>query len=160
MADQATLNRNGGPRVAIDSPVTEGVFGNLTEFVNDCTTLAELQAKLAVQDLKVGAGKATVPVIGLVAGGALAIASLPVLLLGLGELIYFYGGLERHWAYLIVAGVALVLGGLLAWLLGTRFGPVLSSFDHSREELTRNLAWIKTVLAHSGRSPRHHRRVG
>jgi hypothetical protein len=158
MADQATLN--GGPRVSIDSPLTEGVLGNLAEFASDCTTLAELQAKLALLDLKESAGKAAVPVIGLALGAALALASLPVLLLGLGELIVAFGGLGRHWAYLIVAGVALATGGLLAWLLGTRFGPALESFGRSREELTRNVSWVKTVLAHSGRRPTSHRRVG
>ncbi|MEO6809667.1 MAG: hypothetical protein ABI353_11200, partial [Isosphaeraceae bacterium] len=59
MADQATLN--GGPQVRINSPLIEGVIGNLAEFGNDITTLAELQAKLALIDLKEGGTRAAVP---------------------------------------------------------------------------------------------------
>ena len=146
------MNVNGGPRVNIDSPLTGGVLGNLAEFASDCTTLLELQSRLAVEDLKDSAARAVVPVGGAAFGVALALGALPVALLGVGELVVQYGGLTRGWSYVIVAVAALVLGGLSAWLFGSRIGASFESFHRSREELTRNLAWIKTVLSYSGRA--------
>ena len=145
------VGANGGPRVAIDSPLTEGVFGNLAEFASDATSLAELQTQLALLDLKASAAKATIPA-GLTAAGlGLATAALPVLLLAVGELLVQYTQLTRGWSYMIVALVALVLGGALAAIFAGRLGKAFDSFQRSREELARNVAWIKTVLAYSGR---------
>ena len=76
---------------------------------------------------------------------------MPILLFGIAQLITLYGGLALGWSLLLVAVVALALAGVAGWLC---LGRVTSSFDElrtTREELTRNLAWIKTVLAHSGR---------
>lgn len=167
MADQAAVrsqsqarsqaNPNGGARVAIDSPLTEGVWGNLTEFANDCVTLGELQAKLAVLDARESVGRAVVPIGLALAGTILALASLPLFLMGLAHLLVLYAGLSVAWSYLIVAVLGLVVGGLLALIFGLRLRSAFSSFQRSREELTRNLSWIKTVLVHSGR-PRSRRR--
>lgn len=157
MADQATVN--GGPKVAVDAPLTAGVFGNLAEFASDVTTLAELQTKLAVLDMKASAGKMAVPVVVLVVSGVLALAALPVLLLGLGELLAQFTTLSRGFSYLIVSGAFLVLAALLTVVSLPRIGPAFASFERSNEELTRNIAWLKTVLAHSGRHPTHHRRA-
>ncbi len=156
MDHQAPLN--GGPRVQIHSPLAEGVVGNLAEFASDCTTLAELQVRLAVNDLKESVSQAARPLAGLVTGAALLLACLPVALLGLGELLASGAGLSRGAALLVVAGTAAVVAGLLFWSCASRFGASFQSFARSREELERNLAWLKTVLAHSGRPPVHHRR--
>lgn len=152
MADQATMNVNGGPRVNIDSPLTEGVLGNLAAFGADCTTLLELQSQLAAEDLKASSARAAVPTGVAAFGAALGLSALPVALLGVGELIVQYGGLTRGWSYVIVAVAAMAVGGLAAWLFGSRIGAAFEPFTRSREELSRNLAWVKTVLAHSGRT--------
>lgn len=158
MADQATTV-NGGPRVAIDSPLTAGVFGNLAEFASDVTTLAELQTKLAVLDMKESTGKLLLPTGVLLASGIFGLAALPVVLLGLGELLVEFTTLSRGVSYLIVAGATLLLAGSMTVIFLPRIGPAFASFEHSKEELTRNIAWLKTVLAHSGRRPTHHRRT-
>ncbi len=110
MADQASVN--GGKRVPVNSPLTAGVFGNLADLANDVASLVELQAKLAVVDLKATVVKATIP-LGLVAGGAaVLVAALPVLMIGLAELLADGLGLaHRGWAYLIVAAGGAVLAG-------------------------------------------------
>ena len=66
--------------------------------------------------------------------------------------------LRLHWSLLLTAVVALALAGLIAWLSGTRLGHSFEAFRRSSDELARNVAWIKTVLAHSGR-PAPHRRA-
>lgn len=154
---QSQVNPNGGARVSIDSPLTEGVFGNLSEFVNDCTTLGELQVKLALLDARESAARAALPIGLAIAGAVLALACLPVLLLAIGQLVVQYTDLSAGWAYLIVAVLGLIIGGLLALLFGLRLGPAFTSFQRSREEFTRNLAWIKTVLAYSGRGSSNRR---
>jgi uncharacterized membrane protein YqjE len=150
MADQATLN--GGPRVRINSPLIEGVIGNLAEFGGDITTLAELQAKLAVIDLKEGGARAAVPTAALAASAALALGGLPVLLFGVAELIHQYGGMKLGWALVLTAVVALIVAGIVGAVAALRLSRCFESFRRSREELQRNISWIKTVLAYSGRS--------
>jgi hypothetical protein len=158
MADQTTTV-NGGPKVAIDSPLTAGVFGNLAEFANDVTTLGELQTRLALIDLKESTGKLILPTGALVVSGILGLAAVPIVLVGIGEFLVEFTSLSRGVSYLIVAGVTLLLAGILTAVFVPRIGPAFASFERSKEELTRNISWIKTVLAHSGRRPAHHRRT-
>lgn len=150
MADQATLN--GGPRVRINSPLIEGVIGNLAEFGGDITTLAELQAKLAMIDLREGSARAAVPALALATSAALALGGLPVLLFGLAELIHQYGGMRLGWALVVTAVAALVVAAVVGAVAALRLSRCFASFRRSREELVRNVAWIKTVLAYSGRT--------
>jgi hypothetical protein len=151
MADQTAMNVNGGASVRVHSPLVEGVLGNLADFGSDVATLAELQAKLAVLDLKESAGKAMVPVSLVATAGALALGSLPVGLLGVAELLVTYAALGRGWAYLITSVTVTIVAGILAAVGVPRLQASFASFRRSREELTRNVAWIKTVLAQSGR---------
>jgi Putative Actinobacterial Holin-X, holin superfamily III len=68
--------------------------------------------------------------------------------------------MERHWALLLTAGVAIVLAVVVGVLAVPRLRKSFESFQRSREELARNVAWIKTVLTYSGRSaPSQRRRV-
>jgi uncharacterized membrane protein YqjE len=132
------------------SPLT--VVSNIADFGSDIATLAELQAKLAAADAKEAAARAALPVVVLGAGAVLALASLPVILLGLADLIAASTRISTGLAQLIVGLVALLLAGL-ACLIGVRGSlQSLDSFRRSREELTRNLSWIRTVLVYSGRA--------
>ena len=159
MADQASLNLNGGKRVRVNSPLTDGVFGNLAELAGDMTTLAELQAKLVVVDLKASASRAVLPAALVGAGVVFLLAALPVALIGASELLADALGLtHRGWAYLIVAAVAAALTVVLVLIGLPRLSKSFDNLTRSREELERNLAWVKTVLANSGRPPSHHRR--
>ncbi len=129
-----------------------GVVHNLADFGNDIATLVELQAKLAVHDTKDCLARATTPLIVLGVGSAVALASLPVILLGMADLIASNSTLSVGAARLIVGLAALVLAGVATYL-GLRGSTAsLESFRRSREELIRNLSWIRTVLVHSGRS--------
>lgn len=152
MADQATVNRSAnGDKVKVNAPLVEGVLGNMADFSTNLISLAELQARLAAADLKESTSRAVLPTGVLATGAILAVVSLPVLLGGVGFLIHENTTLSIGWSLLITAVSALVLGALLA-LIGLRgLGSSFSSFERSKDELTRNLAWVKTVLVHSGR---------
>ena len=65
---------------------------------------------------------------------------------------------HRGWAYLIVSAVVAALTVALVLLGLPRLGKSFESLSHSKDELSRNIAWIKTVLANSGRTPAHRRR--
>lgn len=142
---------NGGGGVRIHSPLVEGVLGNLAEFGSDVATLAELQAQLALHDLKEGAGRAVLPAALLAGSIALALGSVPVLLMGVAGLIAPVLGLDEGWALVLVAGVTLLVAAVVGWFALPRLTGSFASFRRSQEELTRNISWIKTVLTYSGR---------
>jgi hypothetical protein len=149
MADQASVSRHSGSNNHA-SPLT--VVGNIADFGNDIATLAELQAKLTLLDAKDAAAKASMPLISLGAGLGLAVASLPVILIGLAGLIAASTKLSSGVSQLIVGLVALAIAGVAALIGWKGSMRSLTSFRRSSEELTRNLSWIRTVLVHSGRS--------
>jgi len=155
MADQAAVRHGGagngtarlGPEAA-----ARGVVGNIAELGNDVATLAELQAKLTLIDLKEGTSRALIPTIVAAIAAVLALSSVPVALIGLAFLLARALGRDQEgWAFLIVAGSTLILAGVAAAIAALRLGRSFESLRRSREELTRNLAWIRTVLVHSGR---------
>ena len=148
MADQASVSRSNGSNVSA-SPLT--VVGNIADFGNDIATLAELQAKLTLLDAKDAATKATTPLIVLGVGAALALGSLPVILIGLAGVIAQVFQVPAGSSQLIVGLTALAIAGGAGFVGWKGSTGSLSSFRRSSEELTRNLSWIRTVLIFSGR---------
>jgi uncharacterized membrane protein YqjE len=164
MANQATLRTKGsaaGRLGAGAEPSNATVPGNeagagqvlsgVAEFGENLLTLAELQARLAAIELEqnVDTGGAVV-----LAGAALALASLPVILIGVAELLVSELGMKRGAALLCVSALALLLGGACIAIAGSRLRRTALGFPLSREELARNLTWVRTVLLHSGRPAR------
>ena len=148
MANQTSVN----PDLASMEPSPGSMVGNIAEFGNDIATLVELQAKLAMYDSKECIKRVTIPLIVLVAGLAIVLSCLPILLLGLADLLTELTGL-RVWACrLIVPAVAMTVAGLVGLLSLREASGSISSFRRSSEEFTRNLSWVRTVLVHSGRA--------
>jgi Putative Actinobacterial Holin-X, holin superfamily III len=150
MADQASVNGGGNAHGSGLLPL-EGMVENLATFSSNIATLAELQGKLAVNELRFCARRAAWPA-GVIAGsGVLMLASLPVALFGVAEWVGSTWNLSRATSLLLTGGVSLGVGALLVVICLPRLRRSFDSFEYSREELTRNIAWIKTVLAYSGR---------
>ncbi len=154
MADQTTLNNHNASE--INAPA-DGVVGNIAEFVNDISTLGELQFKLGMLDLKEATGRATTPSVLLGVGALLVVAGVPVVLLGVAELIAT-AGVPRGWAFVLTGLTSLVIAGVMALLAIKGLGHSFTSFRRSRDELTRNLSWVKTVIVYSGRAVKPVRR--
>ena len=148
MADQASVK--GG--IAKSNGTGEGVVGSIAEFGNDIATLAELQAKLAALDFKESAERATLPLVLLLAGLTVLVVSLPVGLAGVALLLSSALSIPLGWALLLVAALAMAGAAAVAVIAGLRFSRSFESFNRSREELVRNLSWIRTVLVFSGRA--------
>jgi uncharacterized membrane protein YqjE len=155
MDDQATL-RNGGRFGATgncaDGERSTTVVGSLAGVTSDMATLVELQAKLAALDARESAEKAALPLSIIATGVALALAALPVALLGVADLVALVLTISIGTARLMTAAVALVMAGALVYLPLRSLSQSVAPLRRSRDELVRNLAWVKTVLLYSGRS--------
>jgi uncharacterized membrane protein YqjE len=154
MADQATMNRNGGN----GNGGGTDVIGRVAGLGEDLSSLAELQAKLAFLEWDENFRKARGATVAIVAGAVFALSTFPVLLIGLAELLTSEWPMKRGYAYLVVVAAALLLAGIgiAAAIVALRARQI--GFPRTREELTRNWRWVRTVLAHSGRPVEHHRR--
>jgi len=155
MVDQASV-RVGKPATGgSDNGSPEGkLVGGIAEFGNDIATLAELQAKLAVIDLKECVELAVWPLAVIVGGFIFILGALPVALFGAAELVAAALKISHGWALLLTSGVVMGVAGLAMVISVLRLRPNLSQcFRRSREELNRNISWIRTVLLYSGRTP-------
>jgi hypothetical protein len=128
-----------------------GVVGRIADLGNDMFTLGELQARLVALDLKDCTGKAAVPLAGVVIGAATLFAALMVGMLGVVDLVAYALNVRQGWAMLITAAFASAVAGLLVFVCTRRLSASLTPLRRSREEFQRNLAWVRTVLVHSGR---------
>jgi len=133
-------------------------FEGVAEFVDDLASLAELQAKLTTIDLRDAARKSVVPIVLTVVGLTVAVAGVPVALLGAGWLLASALNIHQGWAMLLTAATAMALGGLVAALGGMQLSHSFDSFRRSRKQLSLNLAWIRNVLVTSAR-PHARRRL-
>ena len=113
---------------------------------NDLLELAELQADLAFLDGRETARNAAVPLGLILLSLAVLSASVTVCLLGSAWLLASFMGIQQAWAMLATAGVATVLASLALGLGVTRSRSSFTAFRASREELRRNLTWLRSVL--------------
>lgn len=130
---------------------SEGVVGGLAGFGSDLATLAEFQAKLAALDMKDSVQQAGRPLAVALLGAAVALGAIPVALAGGALVLAESAQIRLGWAFVITGGVAVVLAAVVTAIAANRVPHGFQSFHRSREELNRNLNWIRTVLAHSGR---------
>jgi hypothetical protein len=90
-----------------------------------------------------------VPVAMLLVAGIVAVGTVPIALIFIAEFLTQAAGLSRAAAFSIVAlsGFIVALAmGVVGWSQVRGVGYV---FARSREELTRNIAWIKHALKRS-----------
>jgi hypothetical protein len=133
------------------------MVNNVAEFGEHLLSLTELQTRLAGLELKqnVRIARVTVPVI--LGGAVLGIASLPIVLAGIAELLVSELGMKRGFALLSVAVVALAIAGSSIAIAAIRLRRKAAGFPLTTEEFNRNRNWVRTILLHSGRSARGRR---
>ena len=170
MADQATMTRFTGPTPngaaahgssgaarpsgANDvDPSASGMMNSVAGFGENLLTLAELQTRLTAIEIRQNLDSVKNGGALFVAGSILAIASLPVVMVGVAELLVSELGMKRGYALLSAATTAIVIAGACmavarSWLRKKPFGFPLAS-----EEFARNMNWLRTILRHSGRWP-------
>ncbi len=144
MARQATVNTDHAGSL-------NGMLDGIGDLGSNVVTLTTLQARLAAEDFRESASRAQPALIAMGFLVPMGFGSVTIGLLGLAlwmaaELVIPVGR-----ALLLVGGGGILLSSLMAALVVQRLRASLISFRRSREELERNIVWLRTVLTHSGR---------
>jgi Putative Actinobacterial Holin-X, holin superfamily III len=170
MADQATMTRfngssansaaaqpsSGSNRPSAASPLdssTTGVVSSVTGFGEDLLSLTELQARLTAIELRQNLESVKNAGALILVGLGLAIASVPVLMVGFAEIFVSELGIKRGYALLSTGTTAIVIAGVCAAVARSWLREKPLGFPVAAEEFGRNLNWLRTILRHSGRWP-------
>ena len=127
-------------------------MGTVAELGNNVATLFELQAKLAEIDARECSSKAVWPLVAVMGSAAVALSALTVGMFGIAELLAALLNLRPGWAMLLTSALALAITGGILYVSSLELKQSFHVFRRSREELVRNLNWVRTVLLYSGRS--------
>jgi len=127
------------------------VATSMSELTHDVIELAELQTQLFALDVKSTTRKTRTSLILAVVGICLLLGSIPI---GLMAIAYMF--IERlAWSQAAGLAVAMLIGLVLSGgFLAAGYAQItkgMGAMKRSRDELSRNIAWIKSNL----RSQRH-----
>jgi len=114
--------------------------------MDDIMSLAELEFQLFKIDCREGRKQMLIPVAMLLVAGIVAVGTVPIALILIAELLVQSAGLSRAVALSIAVLIGLIVTmgiGVVGWSYLRRVARV---FKRSREELNRNMAWIKRTL--------------
>lgn len=130
-------------RVRANEP---NVTGSFSDLAHDVIELAELQSKLFALDIKSTTAKTRTSLLLSVTGVCLLLGSIPVALYALAELFVEQFGWSQSAGFAVAALIGLALSGCFLAAAWQRFRTGMNIMQRSREELTRNIAWIKSSL--------------
>ena len=125
---------------------SDGVAKDMGELTHDILSLAELQFELFRNDCREGLKGLLLPVALLLFAAIVAVGTAPVALICMAEFLAQAADLSRAAAFAIavLSGfIVAVAMGVVGW---SRIRGVGRVFQSSREELARNMSWIKQVL--------------
>jgi len=142
MVGETTMNQHNGSPPAPPN----GVAKDMGELTHDIMSLAELQFELFRNDCRDGLKGLLIPVALLLAAGIAAVATVPIALILVAELLAQVAGLSRAAAFSIAALSGLIVAVALGVVGWSRIRGIGRVFERSREELTRNMTWIKHAL--------------
>jgi hypothetical protein len=123
-----------------------GVAQDMGELTHDIVSLAELQFELFRSDYRGGLKGLLIPIGLLLVAGMMAIGTAPIALILMAELLVQAAGLSRAAAFSIAALSGFIVAAALGVAGWSQIRGVGRVFERSREELTRNMTWIKHAL--------------
>ena len=123
-----------------------GVAKSMGELMHDIASLTELQFELFRIDCREGLKRLLIPVTLLLLAGIVAVGTVPVALILIAEVLAQVAGLSRPAAFSIAALSGLIVAAVLGVAGWSYIGGVARVFRRSREELSRNMTWIKHAL--------------
>jgi len=127
------------------SPVS-GVAGQAANVMGDMLELAELQAKLAKADAVNATKAATQPIGLLIIGICAALASLPIVTLGLASLLDAWTVLNAWQSQLLVGMLSAAVASTVIYLSVRRLRQLSLQFKRTADEFAKNVAWAKVVV--------------
>ncbi len=143
MVGETIMNRRNGSTTSAANVVAKGM-GELT---HDIVSLAELQFELFRIDCREGIRRILIPAaLLLLFAGIVAVGTVPIAMILVAEFLVQVAGLSRTAAFSIAAlsgFIAALAMGVVGW---SCLRGVVGMFERSREELTRNMTWIKHAL--------------
>lgn len=142
MVGETKMNVRNGSTPA--SP--NGIAKDVGELTHDIASLAELQLELFRNDCRGGMKGLLIPVALLLVAGIVAAGTVPIALILMAELLVQAAGLSRAAAFSIAALAGFVVAVVLGAVGWSHIRGVGRIFQRSREELARNMAWIKDAL--------------
>ena len=117
--------------------------------VQDVVELSSLQAQLTAVDIREASSRAMVPLLCLIGSSLIAVCSLPLILLGVGEALISHFGWSETTAYLTTAAVALLIAAGCGWIGWIKLRAAVSILKRSRQELLENVNSIRETLTRS-----------
>jgi len=125
------------------------VARNARALAGDVLELVELQTDLLKVDAKDWTKRLILPIVLICAAVVVGIGCVPILLASLGLALVEWLKISYALAALIAGAIGVLLTiacGLIGWL---RLRGSFGVFGRSREELQRNVRWLKRVLTSS-----------
>ena len=122
------------------------------ELVHDLAALVELQGQLIAVDANACLRQALVPSLVVLTGFVLTSGCVTTGAIGMALLVAQTTGWTYGTAFLVTGTVGACMGSLVVAAAGCQLRRCLAVLDRSRNELAKNLAWIKGALRHGRRS--------
>jgi glycerol uptake facilitator-like aquaporin len=138
---ETKMNTNGRFR-----PEEPNVATSFSGLAHDVVELAELQAQLLALDVKNTGRNARAAFVLTVVGASFLLSAISVGLFALAAVLVERLEWSQSAADIVAAVIGVALGGAVlaaAWHL---WQSGLSALERSRDELSRNIAWIKSSL--------------
>jgi MFS superfamily sulfate permease-like transporter len=132
----------------------ESLRDNVAELISDVGSLAELQWQLFTLDAQQAWQRALWPLVIVGAALGIALGTVPVLLLGIAQVLVELFEISTAVAYISVAVVFAIIAGVTAKIAIARLRTATESFRRSREELRHNVQWMQRVIQTRGRTER------
>jgi len=123
-----------------------------SELLHDMATLAELQGKLAILDLREGFAKLLVPAGLAVLGAGVGLGAVPIGLMTLALSLEKLTKLSPPVCFAIAFGVGVLLAAILVIPALATLKMGVRMFDRSAAEFRRNRQWAKETLKRMGQS--------
>ncbi len=118
----------------------------MVELARDAVTLAELQSRLFKVEMQQSLRALVLPLILWGAALGIALSAVYVLLVSLAYTMVEFAEWSRALSFLFSGVVGGGVAGAIAWAGWARLRATWSVWERSREELHRNVEWIKQAL--------------
>jgi hypothetical protein len=145
MVHQTEVNSNGKAKAA-EPNVESNITASFSGLAHDAIELAELQAQLLKLDVQAAGRNGGISAALLVVGACLLLGCVPVALAALAEGFIAQWAWTRAGAYGTAAAIGLAVSAVAGAAAWYRVRSALAALHRSRDELNRNIAWIKSNL--------------